>query len=124
MIPFRQWVVLQKSIPIKDSFSTSSLVTTFKKSEIVKMIAEQREKRDWHMIYLSEDIDTFAQGNSMGINNYTTNAEGLRTKTRGAENVCVGYQALGKGLTTGSCNTAIGNCRMKKSANFSSLSKF
>ena len=87
---------------------------TYAKPEIVRMIAEQREKFDWDFVYLSEDIDTFKQGTSMGMVN----------GSKGAYNACVGDKYLGKTMESSGYQAQICNLRQKKAANFSSFSRF
>jgi hypothetical protein len=81
--------------------------------EIVRMIAEQREHRNWNMIYLSEDISTFEQGNRCGIIN----------GAKGSYNVAVGKQELGKAFQTNYCQQNIANIRKVHIASFDCLSK-
>lgn len=40
-----------------------------KKEEITRMIAQCKDEKKWNVIYLSCDIDTFAQGQAMGMTN-------------------------------------------------------
>ena len=86
---------------------------TYRKPEIVRMIAEQREKFDWDFVYLSEDIDTFQQGNGMGMSN----------RSKGAYNACV-KENLGKTMQSSGYHEQLCNLRQKKSASFSAFSKF
>ena len=81
------------------------------KPEIVRMIAEQREFFGWEFIYLSEDLDTFKQGNSIGF------TQG----TKGCTNICV--NSIGSTLQSSIYNEGISQCRQKKIANFDSISK-
>jgi von Willebrand factor type A domain len=80
--------------------------------EIVRLIGEQREHHNWNMVYLSENIDTFQQGNRIGLVN----------GDRGSYNTCV--QQLGKAMQTDCYNQNISNIRKCKTASFSGLSKF
>jgi hypothetical protein len=84
----------------------------FSYPEIVRMISEQREHHNWNMVYLSEDLDTFQQGNRIGVVN----------GDRGSFNTCV--PELGKAMQTDCYNQNISNLRQCKTASFSGLSKF
>ena len=83
----------------------------YSKDEVVRMISEQREKFGWEFVYLSEDLNTFKQGNSIGIIN----------GAEGCSNICV--DKIGSTLQSYAYNEGISNCRQKKKANFSSISK-
>lgn len=61
--------------------------------QIADMITTCTEEKKWKFIYLSEDIDTFKQGNDIGITN----------------NTAVGSQNLGLTFTSGNYNVAIGH---------------
>jgi len=82
--------------------------------EIVRMIAEQRNHRNWNVVYLSEDISTFEQGNKCGIIN----------GAKGSFNVAVGDKALGKCFQESYCQSNIANLRKGDRASFDRLSKF
>jgi hypothetical protein len=84
----------------------------FSYTEIVRMIGEQREHHNWNMVYLSEDIDTFQQGNRIGLVN----------GAKGSFNTCV--PQLGQAMQSDCYNSNISNLRQCKSASFSGLSKF
>lgn len=43
-----------------------------KYSQIVEMVKKSKQERNWSYIYISEDIDTFEQGNQMGMSNTST----------------------------------------------------
>jgi len=84
---------------------------TYNWKRVTEMIAECREKNGWNFIYLSEDIDTFEQGNSMGLNHSST----------GCNNVAIGSKAFGTCLATGDNNIAIGY--MRKGSKTAKLTK-
>ncbi len=67
--------------------------------QVTEMISTCAEENKWKFIYLSENLDTYKQGNSIGISNNTT----------GCGNTAVGLGELGTTLTSGSCNTAVGS---------------
>lgn len=85
----------------------------YKYQDITRMIEEQRERCGWHMIYLSEDIDTFEQGNTIGITN----------DVKHSYNQCVGKNYLGQALSTKSCQENISLCRQGFDADFSKVNK-
>lgn len=70
---------------------------THTRGNVTRMIADQREHKNWDFIYLSEDVDTFSQGNSMGLSN----------STRGAFNCAVGKGGLDKAFRQQSFNVAM-----------------
>lgn len=82
-----------------DGQENSSRKYTFK--QITELVATCKEDKGWNFIYLSEDIDTFEQGNRIGLNH----------ESRGCNNVAVGYLGLSKALTSGDNNVAIGYMR-------------
>lgn len=69
--------------------------------QIVEMVKNLRENKNWNFIYLSEDIDTFKQGESMGISQSTTNCN----------NIAVGKYCLGNALKSNECQSAISDMR-------------
>lgn len=85
---------------------------TYRKPEVVRMIAEQKEVKDWDFVYLSEDIDTFEEGTRLGFVN----------GSKGCYNQCLDSDQLGKAMQTECYNVNISNLRQKKKADFSSLS--
>jgi hypothetical protein len=87
---------------------------SFSYTEIVRMISEQREHHNWNIVYLSEDISTFEQGNRLGIVNHA----------KGSFNVAVGSKELGKAFQTQYCQQNIANLRKGDKASFSGLSAF
>lgn len=68
-------------IVLTDGMENASRKYTHK-SQIDDMITKQREEKGWKYLYLSCDIDTFAQGDSIGISNVHTGI--------GTNNVAVG----------------------------------
>ena len=80
--------------------------------EITRMITEQRENNGWHILYLSEDIDTFAQGDRIGCSNVH----------KQSYNACVQKSSLGKCFQQESYNTGIAQMRQGFDADFSSIS--
>lgn len=91
-----------------DGQENSSREFSFK--EITKLIGDCKENKNWKFIYLSEDIDTFSQGSSLGFNN-----------SSGAYNVRLGEEKIGKTLSNGACNTSIGAVRLGKQADMSTF---
>lgn len=83
----------------------------YKYTDITRMIENQREKQNWHMVYLSEDIDTFQQGDSIGITNFA----------KQSYNQSVGKECLGKAFATQAYNKNISLCRMGLQADFSEV---
>lgn len=80
--------------------------------EITRLIGEQRDHHDWDLIYLSEDIDTFQQGDRLGINNNIAKCY----------NQNVGKTQLGMCFQQESFNAPLYSLRMGKKADFSELS--
>ena len=75
--------------------------STYSYKQMIDSVKNLRENKNWNFIYLSEDIDTFKQGNAMGISQSTMNCN----------NIVVGKQCLGKALRSVECQTAISDMR-------------
>jgi hypothetical protein len=74
---------------------------TFTYKQIVDSVKNLRENQNWNFIYLSEDIDTFKQGNSIGISTQAYNCNNLLTEK----------SKLGSGLKSFACQQAITDMR-------------
>jgi hypothetical protein len=85
----------------------------FNRKQIFDMINEYKTKAEWAFIYLSSDIDTFAQGDNIGCKNTVINSTGECSFgiKGGAYNKCVnGNYNLGSELAT-NCNKQISDFR-------------
>ena len=69
--------------------------------QIVESVKNLREKQNWNFIYLSEDIDTFKQGDAIGINTQSYNCNNLLTEKH----------KLGSALQSFACQQAITDMR-------------
>jgi hypothetical protein len=69
--------------------------------QIVDMVKNLRENKNWNFIYLSEDIDTFKQGESIGIQSAAYNCNNILTEK------C----KLGSTLQSFACQQAISDMR-------------
>jgi hypothetical protein len=72
--------------------------------QVTQMVNHLRQYHNWNFIYLSEDIDTFKQGNTIGISDQLTNCS----------NVMVGKNKLGSTLSSLGCQEAIMDMRSGK----------
>ena len=70
-------------------------------SDITRLLDECREKDGWNIIYLSEDVETADQGDTMG----------LKHSYRGCSNVNVGKHNIGKVYKSKSFQTAVKGMR-------------
>lgn len=85
----------------------------YNRETVVKLIDEQKKKKDWNFIYLSEDPTTVQQGYTMGFDN-----------TTGSNNICVGYNQSGQCLQTGSFNMYLGErCQQKTKMDYGTWMK-
>lgn len=82
-----------------DGEENASRTYTYK--QIVDSVKNLREKQNWNFIYLSEDIDTFKQGDAIGISSQAYNCNNLMTEK----------SKLGTGLKSFACQEAITNMR-------------
>jgi hypothetical protein len=78
------------------------------KDSIQQLVSRQKQDKNWSFVYLSSDLDTFQQGQGIGIQA----AKSLSAST-GSHNVAVGHSALGSFLGT-QCNVAVGKFRKGK----------
>lgn len=76
-------------------------------------IINEAVDRNWKLIYLSEDVDTFQQGESIGIQNSRS----------GCGNVSVRSRGLGKVLATGEYNRIVGEAVTRGLVDVSVLQK-
>lgn len=83
-------------VVVTDGMENNS--SKYNHKQITDMVNVCTTERNWKFIYLSENIDTYEQGNNIGISNNTS----------GCGNTAIGPEALGLCMATGSCNTAVG----------------
>ena len=69
-------------------------------NQIVKMIDDKKSKQNWNFIYLSENIETFKQGEKIGLSSKSMNCNNIMTSKNG----------LGSTLGNFTCQQAI--CKM------------
>jgi len=78
----------------------------FNRKKILELVSQAKADRQWKFVYLSEDLDTFQQGNNIGLSNQKGSC----------------YNAVGsKGglysmIMSGKCNTIVGAYRGCSSA--------
>ena len=111
VVTFLSFVIL---IIATDGGENSS--KTYNYSEIVRMISEQRERHGWKIVYLSENIDTFNQGDRLGL------GRGSDFR-KGTFNTNVGDRQLGQCLQTECYNSELKNLRQGFATDFSKLSR-
>jgi len=80
----------------------------YNRKEVVDMIAKYKNN-GWKFIYLSADVDTFKQGDSIG---FGTSGYGSLAST-GTCNTAAGYFTLGNNIST-QCTQAVTQLRMMK----------
>jgi len=73
----------------------------FSYSQITQSIKKVKESKNWNFIYLSEDIDTFKQGEKLGYSSAAYNCN----------NILTGKNKLGAALGDRMCQAAIGDMR-------------
>jgi hypothetical protein len=92
--------------PFKDEYNVVVMIVTdgeenssrvWSLDRMKKFIADQKQGKGWKFHYLSSDIDTWGQGNTMGISYQS--------------NVLIGKPSMGSHLTTDTCNVVIGVSR-------------
>ena len=71
---------------------------------ITGLIKEMKDYKNWNFIYLSEDIKTFKQAESIGVSNYAYNCNNVLTEKN----------KLGQTLSTMGCQKAIYDMRSGK----------
>lgn len=71
---------------------------------ITGLIKEMKDHKNWNFIYLSEDIKTFKQAESIGVSNDAYNCN----------NILSGKNKLGQTLSTMGCQNAIYDMRLGK----------
>lgn len=74
----------------------------FSYKNITDRVAYLREESNWNFIYIAQGLDTFTQGNSIG----------LSTQNTGCNNIAVGNNEIGSTLCGSSFNSAV--CEMRK----------
>ncbi len=82
-----------------DGQENSSSMYNYK--QVTEMVNHLRQHHNWNFIYLSEDIDTFKQGESIGISDRLMNCN----------NVMVQKNKLGSTLSSYACQKAITDMR-------------
>lgn len=82
-----------------DGEENASKTYTYK--DIVSSVKNLRENQNWNFIYLSEDIDTFKQGDAIGINTQSYNCNNIMTEKH----------KLGSALQSFACQQAITDMR-------------
>lgn len=88
--------------------------TTYTYKLVTEMVKQFKEEKRWNFIYLSEDIDTFQQGNSIGI----------RHDLRGCNNLAVGKGNIGSTMGSSFNQECISKMRQgDRSAKMQSVSK-
>lgn len=75
--------------------------STYNYKQVTEMVNHLRQYHNWNFIYLSEDIDTFKQGESLGISDRLMNCN----------NVMVQKNKLGSTLSSYACQKAITDMR-------------
>lgn len=73
----------------------------FNYQQVQNMIKQLREKQNWNFIYLSENINTFKQGDQLGLSSKVMNCNNILTKS----------QRLGSALGDLQCQNAIKQMR-------------
>lgn len=74
---------------------------SYKKQDITRMVDDKEKNNNWSYVYLSCDLNTFAQGNNIGLN-----------KSKYASNCIVEQQNYGN-FVSQNLNSAISNYRSK-----------
>lgn len=91
---------------------------TFKTREsIQELISKQKEEKNWTFLYLSTDIDTFEQGQGIGISGATDSR-----MESACQNIAIGSSSLGSYLSN-QCSAAVGQYRQKKGKSGIALQK-
>lgn len=82
--------------------------------QIVNLIGHHEEHNNWNFVYLSEGLDTFEQGNQIGINNNTKRcykSDGSSSMAQAKYNQVLSKGGIGKYIGSNSCNLAIAEFR-------------
>ena len=75
----------------------------YTREKIFNLISNHKNKNGWKFIYLSSDIDTFAQGVNLGFGSNND----FHHNTTGSCNVAIGYSGLGSAISN-VCNVVVG----------------
>lgn len=79
----------------------------YNRETITKLIDDQKKKKDWNFIYLSEDPTVSKQGYACGLDNF-------RGTKNACSNVYIGAGQTGAHMTKGSFNTYLGECSQQQ----------